>query len=453
MQYVIIGAGPAGIAAAEAIRRWDHTGNIATISDDPYGHYSRPGLAYYLTGELPEALLYPKTNEELERLNLKNVRSRVLRVDRVGKSLELQDGSWIEYDRLLLSTGATAVQLHSPGTDLEGVAKLDNLVDAKHILNLARRSRRAVVVGGGITALEIVEGLIARRVKVHYFLRGNRYWSNVLDEIESRVVEERLKEEGVQIHYNTEMEEILGRRGKVWGVRTKDGRTVRCEMVAIAVGIHPRKELAENAGLEVDRGILVDEHMRTSDPYIYSAGDAAQVLDPETGRRVLDSLWGPARAQGRTAGANMTFPDGTPRKLLRTYCKPIAFNVTRLANLTTTIIGTVGRGSDKDAPGIVRGDSETWRQLPDTIAAQGDFDVNRLRILVGDHTLVGAVVMGDQTLSRPLQHLITHHVDVSSIREKLFDGHSSTAEVLAGFWAEYRTSSAYRQTNGKNDTE
>jgi NADPH-dependent 2,4-dienoyl-CoA reductase/sulfur reductase-like enzyme len=294
------------------------------------------------------------------------------------------------------------------------------------------------VIGGGITALEIVEGLRARGVKTHYFLRGDRYWSNVLDETEAKIIEHRLKEEGVILHYNTETEEIFGKNGRVAGVRTKDGRQISCDLVAVAIGIRPRLELAIRSGIETDRGILVNEYMETSAPGIYAAGDVAQVYDPFTGKSVLDSLWGPAREQGTAAGMNMS-GKRTP------YLKEVAFNVTRLANLTTTIIGTVGQGNDPDLLGIARGDSETWRQLPDAIAAQANFDVNRLRLLVGSKTLLGALLMGDQTLSQAVQQLVAKRVDITSIRDQLLDPKAPLAEIITNFYIEWKRDHVHAQ--------
>jgi NAD(P)H-nitrite reductase large subunit len=322
-----------------------------------------------------------------------------------------------------------------PGVNLDGILKLDNLEDARRIIHYARKGRTAVVVGGGITALEIVEGLVARRVKTHYFLRGDRYWSNVLDLTESHIVEHRLREDGVTIHYQTELEEILGQNGRVTGVLTKDGRKIPCDMVGIAIGIRPRKDLAEASGIQVERGVLVSETMQTSAPDVFAAGDIAEVYDPRTGKSVLDSLWDPARDQGRAAGLNMAG--------IRTpYYKPVAFNVTRLANLTTTIIGTVGKGEDEDVVGIVRGDSETWRLLPDAIAAQSDFEVNRLRVLVGENSLLGAIVMGDQTLSQALQHIITEQIDITPIRQELLQPDPPLARILAEFWTHWKVRDA-----------
>ena len=437
-RYVIIGSGAAGIAASESIRRRDPQASILMLGEEVHGYYSHPGLAYYLTGELGEKQLFPFTKQDFEHIGLHLLHAQVKHIDPAEHRVALQNGRQVPYDRLLIATGARAATTKVPGVDLQGVVKLDNLDDARLILKLARKARAAVVVGGGITALELVEGLRARGVRTHYFLRRERYWSNVLDETESRIVEHRLVEEGVKIHYHTDLAEILGKRGRVAGVLTADGEQVKCGLVAVAIGIRPRKELAEAAGLEVDRGILVEEYLCSSHPDIFAAGDVAQVYDPILGKSILDSLWGAARSQGSAAGLNMA-GGAAP------YHKPIAFNVTRLAGLTTTIIGTVGRGEDDDLMGIARGDSETWRELPDVITAQDNFEVNRLRLSVGAHTLRGAIVMGDQTLSRPVHQLVSERVDITTIREQLLAPGAPIADLIASLYTEWRKVHATRQ--------
>ena len=181
------------------------------------------------------------------------------------------------------------------------------------------------------------------------------------------------------------------------------------------------------SGLCVDRGIQVSETLQSSALDVFAAGDVAEVFDPFTGKSVVDSLWGPARDQGYTAGLNMAGIN-TP------YYKLMAFNVTRLANLTTTIVGTVGRGDDQDVIGIVRGDSETWRQLPDAIAVQSNFEINRLRLQVGQNTLLGAIIMGDQTLSRPLHQMVAEQADITPIRQQLLQPDAPLVDILADFW-------------------
>ncbi len=430
MRYIIIGTGVAGYACVEAIRSVDKAGEIIMLGDDPHGYYSRPGLAYYLTGELPDKALFPKKRDDNAKLNFKFHKVRVTKISRNEKKLVLDGKTILSYDKLLIATGAHATALKVPGANLKGVVKLDHFDDAQQIMSFAKRGKTAVVVGGGITALELTEGLLSRGVNVHYLLRGNRYWSNVLDERESRIVEGRLQVEGVTLHFHSELIEVLGKSGKVSGVRLKDGSTIKCDMVAYAIGIYPRMELAQACEIKLDRGILVNEFLQTNDPHIYAAGDVAQVFDPITGHSVLDSLWTPARDQGYVAGLNMAGRQ-------KAYIKGAPFNVTRLAGLTTTIIGAVGHGQDEDVLGIARGDSETWRQLPDAIVAQGGFDTNHVRVLVGEKTLIGAVVMGDQTLSAPLQTIIAEKLDISDIHDKLLSSDAKIADVIVDYWAKH----------------
>lgn len=428
-RYVIIGMGVAGIAAVEGIRRVDPLGEITVVGDDPHGFYSRPGLAYYLTGEVEGEHLFPYPPDDLRKLNARFLRGRVSRILPAEGTVALASGGTLPYDRLLVATGAHALKLDTPGSELAGVVKLDNFDDARAILAGARRARRAVVVGGGITALELAEGLAARRVKVHYLLRGDRYWGNVLDEAESRIVEGRLRHDGIAIHYHSRLAEITGKKGRVAGVRLADGTTIPCDMVAGAIGITPRLDLARACGLQLDRGILADEFLETSLPGIFAAGDVAEVMDPETGRRVLDSLWNAAREQGFAAGLNMA---GARVR----YVKEVPFNVTRLAGLTTTIIGMVGGGRDEDVIGIARGDSESWRQAPEATMAQTGFDVNHVRLMVGHDRLLGGIVIGDQGPSRALETMIRERVDITPIRARLLEPGAPIAEIIVSYQAD-----------------
>ncbi|MBG7610233.1 MAG: NAD(P)/FAD-dependent oxidoreductase [Anaerolineae bacterium] len=434
-KHVIIGTGVAGISAAQTIRRQDTSAKISIVGNDANVYYSRPGLAYYLTRELPERSLYPISSGELARQGISILKDTVTRIDANEQQISLSRGDTLAYDRLLLATGASAIKLSLPGSTLKGVLKLDHLNDAKNIIRMARTARSAVVIGGGITALEIAEGLAARGVKVHYFLRSARYWSSVLDEAESEIVIERLQDEGVNIHFHTSAAEILGKRGRVVGVKTNKGIVLRCKIVASAIGIRPRIELAKALGLRTERGILVDPYMETNLPGIYAAGDVAQVYEPLTDQYNIDSLWGPARKQGETAGLNMA-------GIKTAYHKNAPFNVTRLAGITTTIIGAVGNGSDPDLAAIARGDSETWRQLPHSIGVQSGFDVNRVRLMISENKIIGALVLGDQSLSQPIKTLVTQKVNITSIREQLLKPNSNITDIIIEFWTTWRKNNA-----------
>jgi NAD(P)H-nitrite reductase large subunit len=444
--YVIIGSGAAGIAAAGSIRREDSKSKIQVITNDPYGYYSRPGLAYLLSGEVPQEQLFPFNEEYFKEQNIQLIKATVQSILPDQHQLRTSNGSQIPYDRLLLSTGATASMPEVPGVELEGVVKLDNMEDADRIFKNARKARTAVVIGGGITALELAEGLAVIGIQVHYFLRGERYWSSVLDEVESKIVENRLIQYGIKIHYYTELEEILGKNGKVTGLIARQLQTrlqLDCQMVAFAIGIKPRADLAVQSGLKTQRGVIVDEGLHTSKIDIFAAGDVAQVYDRLSGEYLLDSLWRPAIEQGWIAGLNMAGGNYT-------YEKKYPFNVTRLGGLITTIIGRVGKEilegnkakGDADVAGIMRGDSEVWRQQSLGIIAQTYQETNRIRLYVTPSFITGAVIMGDQTLSRPLQILIREQVDISPIREIMLSPNYPLVDTLSKFWEEYMQKNA-----------
>jgi NAD(P)H-nitrite reductase large subunit len=429
-RHLLIGGGPASIAAAEAIRAADDAAEITLVSDDN-GYYSRPGLAYLLAREVPEARLFPFTPADFDTLRLSRVEGHARRLDLERREVVLDDGRALTYDRLLLATGSRAVPAHVPGTDLDGVVKLDDLADARDIIRRSATCKGAVVVGGGITAVEIVEGLRARKVQVDYLMRQDRYWRNVLSETESAVVEEDLVRTGVRVRRFTELARIIGRDGRVAGVETGDGDTIPCDLVAVAIGVRPRIGLAAEAGLDCGRGVLVDDHLQASAEGVYAAGDIAETARPGTDRRTLEVLWHSAVMKGRTAGRNMA---GEPAE---TYQPGVPLNITRLAGLRTTIIGTVGKGVDTDLDGLQRGDSQTWSELGEATIVETRDDGARIRLALGARCIVGAVVIGDQTLSFPLQELIEERVDVSHAAAELAAPGTNVAGLVDGLWTQW----------------
>jgi NAD(P)H-nitrite reductase large subunit len=426
-RHIIVGQGVAGVSAAEAIRSVDPSAEILMVSNDPNGFYSRPGLAYYLTGELPEDQLFIYSKADWRRLNVKQVKAEAIRLLPKEHRLALDSSAPLEYDRLLLATGTTAAPLNIPGAKLNGVMYLDHFEHTRALMKRASHTQTAVVVGGGVLAIELVEGLTALKVQVHFLLRGERYWPNILDEVEACLVENRLEHEGVRIHRNTEIAEILGGGINVTGIRTTQGESIGCGMVAVAIGVRPRIELAQAAGLEVERGILINESMQTSHPDVFAAGDVGQVYDPRTGKRSLDMLWNPAREQGKTAGLNMAGRTAA-------YQRAVAVNVLRLGGVMTTIIGAIGGGREDGSLSMMRGSSETWQQLPNTISVAKGGGVNQLRLMLGERTLAGALLMGEQTLSLPLQELVSRQVDITPIRAELVHPGAPLGEVLMNFW-------------------
>ncbi len=434
-KFVIVGSGAAGIAAIEAIRNVDNISEIILVQGEADGYYSRPGLAYYLSKEISEDLLFPFSQKDFQKLQVTLFMGIANKLDATSKTLHFVSGKTLKYDKLLIAVGAQAVKTKIPGHDLDGIIYLDIIKSTKSILKRARKAKSAIVIGGGITALEIVEGLLANKVKVHFFLRKDRYWGNVLDHTESKLVEERLKEDGVSIYYNTEAEEVLGKKGKVIGVITKNGENIACQLVAFAIGVRPRIQIAKNSGIHYEKGILVNSFLETNLPDVYAAGDVTQVFDPRVGKAVVDSLWDLARKQGTVAGKNMT-------GMKISYSKDVPFNVTRLAGLTTSIIGSVGIIGEEKNIEIVRGESEAWQHIPDAIVSQNNFENNSIRLVIGENNILGAVVMGDQTLSDALHQIINKEIDISGIRNILINNKTEIIETLALFWKNWKMTNA-----------
>ena len=426
-RHVIVGTGIAGYTAAETLRTMDPAAEIVLVSDDPYGFYSRPGLAYYLTGEIPEKQLFLFSRKGKLNLDVNHVKGLVTRIDPSSHAIYINSSGKMTYDRLLLATGASGIPLDVPGSNLQGLVKLDDLEDTRRILSMVRSTKTAVVVGGGVVGIELVEGLVAQGVKVHYLLRGDWFWSNVLAKVESGLIERPLTHDEVTLHHQTEIAEILGKRGRVTGVRTSTGKILQCDMVAVGIGVKARTELAQAAGLKTERGILVNQYLETSATDVYSAGDAAQIYDPLSGHYSIDNLWYPGRKQGRIAAFNMAGKE-------EIYRRTVASNVLLLAGVMTTIIGAIGSGREEGQVYTTRGSSETWQQLPNTIATESGTDVSHLRLVVGEQNLLGALVMGDQRIARPLRDLINAQVDISPIRNQLLKSNDQLGQSVMDYW-------------------
>ena len=433
-RFVIVGHGPAGRTAAETLRAREPNAEIRIVSAEPYPFYSRPGLAYFLANEIPESRLFCRPENHDKTLGLERIHDRAAAVEPEQHLVRLSSGRELAYDALLLATGSKAIRPDVPGHDLDGVVTLDNLPDTHLMLDVIRRARRrgspsgdAVVVGGGITALEVVEGLLSRGVATHYLLRHAHFWSNVLSDRESDVILHRLREMGAHVHLEADLVRIDGRGGRVVGVETTSGEIIPASIVGVAIGVRPQVDLARDAGLRVERGVVVDDGMRSSAPDVYAAGDIAQVVDGRTGKATLDILWPTAIATGEVAGANMAGAD-------LHYQKAAPFNFARLAELPITIIGQVGTGrADADMVAAGRGASEGWETKEPLQSVVATDPPELQRWVLRGNRIVGAVLLGDQRLSEPLRYLIEHDTDITPIREVLLAPEEGTAAAVGAF--------------------
>jgi NAD(P)H-nitrite reductase large subunit len=414
-KYLIIGNGAAGVTAAETIRQHDRQGQITILTAEAYRMYSRPGLAYVISGEIPPQQVIARTSEWYADLRLELVYGRAQSLDVEGQTVMLADGRTLSYDKLLIATGARAVPPPYPGGDLDGVIYLDTLDGTKQLLKKARRGKRAVVIGGGITALEMVEGLAQRGVETHYFLRRDRLWSQVFNQSESELLAEKMHHHGVHLHTNTEAAEILGNwRHHVRAARLQDGREFKCDLFGVAIGVKPQLELVQNTPIQTDRAILVNEFLQSNFPNIYAAGDCAQVYDRWSGKHMLDVLWPSAVATGRAAALNMVGQTAP-------YQKGSPFNACLLFGLHITIIGQISpdqkaKDDFAEIQHLSRGSSEVWFTFPRSYqSAWSQNGTHTLRLAVAENRIVGALLIGEQSLADPLRLLIEQQVDATPL--------------------------------------
>src|SRR5215207_1731082 len=284
---VIVGAGAAGTAAAEMLRRCGFDGSVVIVDDDVDAPYDRPNLSKdYLAGNAPEEWipLRPAGFHAEHRIEI--VRGRATRIDVQARRLEVQGHDALPYDALLLATGADPVRLDLPGADAPHVHYLRSLADSRSIIGAAKGAKRAVVIGGSFIGLETAASLRARDLKVHVVAPEAVPLERVMGRELGDFIRALHEEKGV--HFQ------LGRkpaRVERDVVVLDDGVRLAADLVVIGVGVRPRLALAEQAGLALDRGVVVDEYLRTSAEGVYAAGDIARWPDPHTGERIRVEHW------------------------------------------------------------------------------------------------------------------------------------------------------------------
>jgi NADPH-dependent 2,4-dienoyl-CoA reductase/sulfur reductase-like enzyme/nitrite reductase/ring-hydroxylating ferredoxin subunit len=299
---VVVGGGAAGFAAAETLRREGYSGPITLVGADEAPPCDRPNLSKdYLAGTAPEEWIPLKPDDwyAASRIDLRLGR-RARRLIPAERVVLLDDGTRLEYGALVLATGATPVRLEVLGADQPHVHVLRTLRDSRAIVEVATRSRRAVVVGSGFIGLEAAAALATRGLEVHVVGRDRVPMERILGPELGAVVQRLHESHGVRFHPGAQVARVG--RGDV---ELADGSRLDADLVVVGIGVRPDLELAEQAGLAVDRGVVVDARLRTSVEGIWAAGDVARWPDPWSGERIRVEHWAVALRQGRAAARNL----------------------------------------------------------------------------------------------------------------------------------------------------
>ncbi|MBK8927222.1 MAG: FAD-dependent oxidoreductase [Crocinitomicaceae bacterium] len=302
---VIIGNGVSGITCARHLRKRSDD-KITVISSETAHHFSRTALMYIYIGHMRFEDTKPYEDYFWKKNRLELVFKHVDRINTTDQKLVLADQSEITFDKLILAVGSKPNFFNWPGQNLKGVQGLFSYQDLKSMQENTTNIQQAVVVGGGLIGVEMVEMLLSRNIKTTFVIRENRFWPSVLSEKESRFIEAHLKSHHVHFKFSVELKEIQGEQGRVSSVHLSDGTVIPCQFAGITVGVSPAISFLKDSGIETDRGILINEFFETNVKNIYAIGDCAQFKNPLPGRRPLEQVWYTGKLHGETLANGLT---------------------------------------------------------------------------------------------------------------------------------------------------
>jgi NAD(P)H-nitrite reductase large subunit len=331
-KIVIIGNGIAGITAARHIRKnSDH--EITVISAESKYFFSRTALMYVYMGHMKFEHTQPYENWFWRKNDIQLLQARVTSILPDKKLLTVQSGESIAYDKLVLALGSKPRPMPIDGSKLTGVQSLYSKQDLELMEDNSAGVNHAVVIGGGLIGVEMAEMLHSRGVHVTIVVRESNFWNIVMPDEECTMVTNHILSRGIDVKLGQTVEKIIGET-KVEQVVLNDGTTLPCQFLGITIGVVPNIDLLQNTGIEINRGVLVDEYLQTSIEDIYAIGDNAELRNPPEGRRALEPVWYAGRMMGETVANNICLQ---PEK----YSPGIWFNSAKFFDLEYQTYGFV----------------------------------------------------------------------------------------------------------------
>ncbi len=304
MQYIVVGAGPAGVVACETIRKLDPQSGITLVGAEPEPPYSRMAIPYLLSEKIVEQGTYLRhTDDYYERLGIKLVHHHVIAVDTVQHTLQLDNGESLAFDKLLLATGATPINPPIPGVELEGVRHCWTLDDAREIAARAKPGSSVVLMGAGFIGCIILESLVKRGVSLTVVEQGDRMVPRMMDDTAANMLKQWCEDRGVRVLTSHSVNAI--ETGKPLSVVLDSGASLSADLVISATGVRSNIDFLQDSGIETDQGILVNAYLQTSHPAVYAAGDVAQGRDFSSAEFMVQAIQPTAVEHGRIAAINM----------------------------------------------------------------------------------------------------------------------------------------------------
>ena len=305
MHYVILGAGPSGVTAAETLRKADPTAEITMIGGEAEPPYSRMAIPYLLSKDIEEQGTYLRqTDGHYDAKAIKYVHGRAGGIDAKGKKLYLGDGNSVNYDKLLIATGASPIHPPIPGLYNDGVHNCWTLEDARNIANTVNEGDPVVLMGAGFIGSIILEALVKMGVKLTVVEMGDRMVPRMMDENAGNMIKRWTESKGVNVVTSTRINEVI-KADDALKVKLSNGTELDAKLLVVAAGVSPNTTFLVGSGVQADYGINIDEFMQTTAPDIYAAGDVAQGIDLSTGKPDVLAIQPVAVEHGRIAALNM----------------------------------------------------------------------------------------------------------------------------------------------------
>jgi NADPH-dependent 2,4-dienoyl-CoA reductase/sulfur reductase-like enzyme len=304
MHHVILGAGPAGVIAAESLRKHKPLDAITIVGDEKEPPYSRMAIPYLLAGQIDEKGTWlRKGADHFDALQVNLVKASVTGVDTKARTVALDNGQSLGFDTLLIATGSHPIRPPIPGIDLPNVHPCWTLEDARKIAALATKGARVLQMGAGFIGCIIMESLVARGVKLSVVEMGDRMVPRMMGPTAGGMIRDWCEKQGVEVFTGARVEAIEA--GTPMTVRLSGGKSVEADLVISATGVRPAIGFLKDSGIQCLLGVLADEHMQTSVPGIYTAGDCAEALDMITQKTIVSAIQPNAADQARVAARNM----------------------------------------------------------------------------------------------------------------------------------------------------
>jgi len=407
-RHVILGAGAAGVTAAETLRRSDPDCDIVLVNGEDEPPYARMAIPYVLSGKIgTEGTFLRRDADHYQRLGIRIAGSPAASVDTRFHAVRLNDGSLLPYDRLLVATGSRPTKEAVPGIDLPGVHTCWTLADARALIDGIKPGTRVVQMGAGFVGCIIMEGLVKRGAQLTVLIRSGLMVSRMINPAAGDMIRRWCESKGVRILGKTQTARIDAADGAL-AVTLTTGETLPADLYLSAVGVKPNVELLAGSGIEIANGIVVNDRMETSIPGIYAAGDVAESVDCITGKRQVNAIQPNAVEQGRIAALNMAG--------VRTSSKgSLAFNVLDTLGLISSSFG--------QWQGVPGGESGELADLPNWRYIRLEFSSDRL---------VGANVVGFTDHLGALRGLIEGKARLGKWKRRLME---NPTQIMAAYLA------------------